>query len=74
MFDRRPRAFRPLAVVEGIFAGHAFSPAIDTVAMDGQQKDSAAESAFEARLEKVDERHLNFTEGDGFNLHIVEND
>src|SRR5579863_10741832 len=60
-FDRGPRALRPLAAVERIFAGHALSPGIDAIAVYGQQKDSAAESALKARLEKMDKRHLNFT-------------
>ena len=73
MFDRGPGAFRPFTVVERIFASNAFSPAIDAVAVGGQQKDSAAERALEARLEKVNERHLNFAEGDGCNFHQCQN-
>src|SRR5580698_3055528 len=71
MLDRGPRAFCPLAAIERIFAGHALSPCIDAVAVNGQQKDSAANRAFEARLEKVDERHLNLAKRDCFNFHSV---
>src|SRR5579863_719750 len=71
MFDCGPRAFRPLAAIERIFAGHALSPGINAVAVDSQQKNLAAESALETRLEKLDERHLNFAKGDGFNFHSV---
>jgi hypothetical protein len=39
--------------------------------VDGQQQDSAAESALKACLEKVDKRHVNFTDGDSFNFHSV---
>ena len=74
MFNRGPGAFRPLAAVKRIFTGHALSPRIDAVAVNGQQKNSAAESALKARLEKIDERHLNFAEGDGFNFHSLKND
>ena len=74
MFDRGPRGFRPLAAVEGVFAGHTFAPGIDPVAVNGQQKNSPAKGAFDARLEKVDERHLNFAKGDGFNFHSVKSD
>jgi hypothetical protein len=40
--------------------------------MGGKEDDAAAVSAAEARLEKMDERHLNLAEGDGFNLHLLE--
>ena len=55
--------------VKGLFAGHAFSPAVDPVAVDGEQQNAAAVDAAEARLEEVDQRHLNFAESDGFNFH-----
>src|SRR5579863_9835653 len=74
MFDRVPCAFRPLAAIERIFASHALSPGIDTVAVDGQQKNAPAEGAFKARLEKLDERHLDFAKGDSFNFHSLNSD
>src|ERR1039458_9679652 len=67
--DGEPGAFGPLAAVEGIFAAHAFAPAVDSVAMRGEQKDAAAVGASKARLEEMDERHVNLAESDGFNLH-----
>src|SRR2546423_13337547 len=63
-------AFGPLAAVEGIFAGDAFAPAVYAVAMRGQQDDAAAIGTSETRLEEMDERHFDFAQGDGFNLHI----
>jgi hypothetical protein len=35
----------------------------------GDQKNAAVVEAAEARLEEVDERHLNLAERDGFNFH-----
>ena len=67
--QRRPGALDPLAAVKGIFADHTFAPAVDAFAVDGDQQNAAAVGAAEARLEKVDERHLNFAECDGFNFH-----
>jgi len=34
------------------------------------QENAAAVKAVEARLEEMDERHLNFAEGDGFDSHV----
>ena len=64
-----PGAVDPFAAVEGIFADNAFSPAIDALAVNGNQENAAAVKAVEARLEEVDERHVNFAERDGFDLH-----
>ena len=61
--------FDPFAAVERIFAGDAFSPAVDAFAVRGEQQNAAAIGASKARLKKMDERHVNFAEGDGFNLH-----
>jgi hypothetical protein len=72
MFDGGPSAFRPLAVVKRVFTSDALPPTINAIAVDGQQKNTAAESAFEAGLEKMHQWHLDFTEGDGFNFHIVD--
>src|ERR1700734_2522935 len=66
-----PDAVDPLTAVEGVFAGHAFSPALYALAVDRNQKNAAAISAAEAGLKKVDQRHLNFAECDGFNFHGV---
>ena len=64
-----PTAFDPLAAVERIFAGHAFPPAIDSLAMHGDQQNAAAVGASETRLKKMDERHVNLAQRDGFNFH-----
>src|SRR5271165_6617467 len=73
VFHRGPCGFRPLTAVERIFSRHALSPTINPVAVNGHEKDLAAERALEARFEKVDERHLNFTQSDGFNFHVLSN-
>jgi hypothetical protein len=39
--------------------------------VDGDQKNATAVGAAEARLEKMNERHVNFTKGNGFNFHDV---
>src|SRR5580765_3146599 len=65
----RPGAFDPLTAVEGIFAHDALAPSVDAFTVDGHQENAAAVGATKARLEKVDERHLNFTQSNGFNFH-----
>src|SRR5258708_9379675 len=67
-----PGALDPFATVEGIFADHAFSPAVGALAVDGDQENAAAVGTAKARLEKVDERHVDFAERDGFNFHREE--
>ena len=69
MNNRGPRSFRPFAAVERIFAGNTFRPAVDPLAMSGEQQNAAAVGTSETRLEKMHERHLDLTDGDGFNLH-----
>ena len=61
----------PLAAVVRVFARDAFSPTVNAIAVRGQQQNATAEGAFEARLEKLDERHLNFTKGDCFYFHSL---
>jgi hypothetical protein len=39
--------------------------------MSGEQQNTAAVGASKARLKEMDERHVNFAERDGFNLHSV---
>ena len=60
MRDRRPRALDPLAAVKGVFGGYALGPTVDALAMGSDQQNAPAVDAAEARLEKMDERHLNF--------------
>src|ERR1700741_1300866 len=67
--DCGPRTFDPLAAVKGIFASHAFSPAVCSVTVGSEQQHAAAVRAPEARLEKMDERHMNLAERDSLNLH-----
>src|SRR5579862_2961971 len=70
LLDRWPRALDPFAAVVRIFAGYAFAPSVDAVTVRGDEHDAAVVEAAEARLEEMDERHLNFAEGDGFDLHL----
>jgi hypothetical protein len=67
-----PGTLDPLAAVEGILPGYAFSPTVCAVAVRREQKNAAAVGTSEARLEEMDERHVNFAESDGFNLHNLE--
>src|SRR5580765_4379219 len=68
--ERRPGALDPFAAVVGIFADDAFAPTVGAFAMDGHEKNAAAVGATETRLEKMDERHLNLTQCDGFYFHV----
>src|SRR5579862_2376364 len=69
MLQRRPRALYPLAAVVRILANYALAPSIHTFAMHRNQENPAAVGTAEARLEKVDERHLNLAKGNGFDFH-----
>jgi len=42
------------------------------LAMCREQQDAAAVGASKTRLEKMDERHLNLAEGEGFHLHNLQ--
>ena len=53
----------------GLLAGDTFAPAFQSVAMQRHQHDAAGVGAPKARLEEVDERHVQFAEGNGFNFH-----
>src|SRR5579862_2918372 len=70
MFDRGPRGVDPFRTVERVLPGYALSPPRHPVALDIQQQYAAAVKTAEARLEKMDERHLNFTQSDAFNFHV----
>jgi hypothetical protein len=37
--------------------------------VDSEKQDAAFRGAAKAGLKKVDQRHANFAQGDGFNLH-----
>jgi hypothetical protein len=60
MLDRWPSALDPFAAVVRVFPCNALSPAIDSFAMRSDQEYPAVVQSAETRLEKVDERHLNF--------------
>src|SRR5215469_18359235 len=67
--QRGPGASDPFARIVRIFTGDALPPAVHAFAVHGDEQDAAMVEAAEARLEKVDERHLNLAERDGFNFH-----
>ena len=68
--QRGPGAVDPLAAVVGIFSDDALTPAINALAMHSDEKDAAVVQTMEARLEKVDERHVDFAQRDGFDFHV----
>src|SRR5262245_27700771 len=51
------------------FAGNAFPPIGDAFALQLHQQNSPLGGSSEARLEKMDERHLNFLQRDGLDSH-----
>src|SRR5579864_1739833 len=57
-----------LFAIKRIFTSDAFSPSFRAVGMDGQQKDPALRGAAKAGLKEMDKRHVNLTQGDGFNF------
>src|SRR5579863_28042 len=67
--DSGPRTISPLTTVKRIFAGHTLAPAVDSLAMRREQQNAATRGAPETRLKKMNERHLNLAQRDGFNLH-----
>jgi hypothetical protein len=69
ILQRAPGAVDPFTAVKRILAGDALAPSVDALAVDRYQQNAAAVSTAEARLEKMDERHVNFAQGDGFNFH-----
>src|SRR5258708_37696999 len=70
--DGGPCALDPLTAVERIFAGHALCPAIDAVAVGGEQQDAAGVGASQTRLQERDERRLNLAARGGFALSYSE--
>jgi hypothetical protein len=70
VFDGGPGSLNPFRAIERIFAGNAFSPSNYSVALNGEQQNTAAIETAKARLKKMQERHPNFAEGNTFNLHV----
>src|SRR5882757_6144167 len=50
-------------------AGNALTPSVDPFAMNGDQGDTAVVNSPEAGLEKMDQRHVQFTQGNSFDFH-----
>src|ERR1035441_9158721 len=69
LLQRRPGAFDPLAAVEGVLADDALAPSVGALAVHGDQQNAAAVGAPKARLEEMDEWHVNLAERDGFDFH-----
>src|SRR5215469_11059774 len=69
VLGRHPGAFNPFAAVERILTGNALRPTGEAVAVNRHEQNAPAVGATKARLEEVDERHLNLAQGDGFDFH-----
>src|SRR6267142_2126217 len=70
MLQRGPGGFDPFLAIERVFGRDAFSPPHHAIALGGEQEDAAAIDTAKARLKEMDERHLDFAQGNGFNLHV----
>src|SRR6185312_4215117 len=68
--NRCPRGFDPFVAKKRAFAGNAFAPAFNAFAIGGDEKDATLFSPPEAGFKKMLQRHSEFTESDGFNLHL----
>ncbi len=55
--------------IERLFAGGDFSPTGKAFRFDPHKNDPARRSSAKTRLEKMDERNLNFSEFHTINLH-----
>src|SRR5581483_2463055 len=70
MNQRRPCAVDPFTAVKRVFADHGLTPALNTVAMHCNQENPSAVGAPKAGFKKVDQRHVNLTECNGFDFHL----
>ena len=64
-----PGSFGSFVTVERLFSGGDFAPSREAFRIDPHQDDSAQGRLAETRLEKMDERHLNFSNFHSVNLH-----
>ena len=71
MPDRRPGSLNPLRAIKRILPRDAFAPPAHAIGLDADQQNRPAINAPKARLKKMHEWHMNFTQSDGFNLHYV---
>ena len=71
MLDDRPCGLDPLRAVKRIFPGDTLAPPINAVTMCGKQEDTTAVDAAKARLKKMDQRHLDLAQRDGFEFHRI---
>src|SRR5271165_7025587 len=67
--DNVPCAVDVLFAVVRLLAGDALTPAVEAIAMQCDQQDTAVISAAKAGLEKMNQRDLQFAECDSFDLH-----
>ena len=67
--DHIPCALDVLLAVVRLLAGNALAPAFEAIAVHGDQHDAPGVGAPKARLEEVDERHVQFAKSNGFNFH-----
>ena len=69
MFDRRPSGLGPFRAVIRIFPRNTLAPAPHSIGLDACQKDTAAINPAKARLKKMYERHVKFSQSYGFDFH-----
>ncbi len=55
--------------VVGPLVGDTFAPSVDAFAVDRDEGDAAVVDPSKAGLEKMYQRHVQFTQGDGFDFH-----
>src|SRR5579871_143735 len=63
-----PGCINRLFTIERVFTRDAFSPAFRPVRMNGEQKDAAFRGAAKAGLKEMHQRHMDLTQGNGFNF------
>ena len=67
--DGEPRGVDGLFQIKRVFAGHALAPGCEAFAVQCDQDDAASGGASEAGLKKLDQRHIDFAQSNGFNFH-----
>src|SRR5882672_361686 len=64
-----PRGVGALFGVVRTLVGNALTPSLDAFAVNGDQGDAALVDPPEAGLKKMDQRHVQFTQGNSFDIH-----
>jgi hypothetical protein len=69
--QQQPRAVHPFLVVERQLAGGDLAPARGALRLDFDEQNAAVVGAAKAGLEKMHQRHADFTESDTVDDHDV---